>query len=550
MPKSKTSIKGSGNDGEIKVTIKTLGPSQEQLAGVGRRVAASVAVQRLLQNTNHRLLHIEMIEEQGDTKSDHITFPDRFRAVFYDYTHNRVINAEGSLAQPDEVAVSESGHHPLPTSEEFEAAVAILRQDPQFEKIIGEAQTLVYPPMPPLILSEEADGRSPRVVAVGILPRNSAGQHEIVGVNLNTGQIHRYSGRAPATAMAGPQACGPPNASQATVPRHTPGTVAITITHGNTLLWKFNAVRPSASSGTNGAGVELQHVEYRGKSVLYRAHVPILNVKYDPTPQRLQGACGPYRDWQWMEGMIQAAGTSVAPGFLLCQTPAKTILDTGSDAGTVLGTAIYVQGREVVLVCEMEAGWYRYVSMWRFHVDGTLRPRFGFSAVTSSCVCNIHHHHCYWRLDFDIKTAGQNRIREYNNPPIIANTNWHTKKFEIRRARDPLHHRKWIVENTLTNEGYEIVPGQNDGVATASPDWPFGRGDLWFLRYHGNEIDDGTVAVGPPYEANIDPWVNGEPIDGQDVVVWYGAHFTHDVQHEKPGEHGHIVGPDLKPINW
>ena len=54
----------------------------------------------------------------------------------------------------------------------------------------------LYPPMPPLILSEEPDGRSPRVVAVGILPRNSADQHEIVGVNLNTGQIHRYSGRA------------------------------------------------------------------------------------------------------------------------------------------------------------------------------------------------------------------------------------------------------------------------------------------------------------------------------------------------------------------
>ena len=36
--------------------------------------------------------------------------------------------------------------------------------------------------------------------------------------------------------------------------------------------------------------------------MLYRAHVPILNVKYTAD------ACGPYRDWQYQEGMIQAQG--------------------------------------------------------------------------------------------------------------------------------------------------------------------------------------------------------------------------------------------------
>jgi hypothetical protein len=42
--------------------------------------------------------------------------------------------------------------------------------------------------------------------------------------------------------------------------------------------------------------------------------------------------------------------------------------------------------------------------------------------------------------------------------------------------------------------------------------------------------------------------VNREPVLDQDVVVWYGAHFTHDVRaHE---EVPHIVGPDLVPVNW
>jgi len=80
------------------------------------------------------------------------------------------------------------------------------------------------------------------------------------------------------------------------------------------------------------------------------------------------------------------------------------------------------------------------------------------------------------------------------------------------------------------------------------PDWPFGRGDTWFLRYRSSEIDDGALAVGA--EAELDTWVNGEPINGKDVVVWYGGHFSHDVNHEEPGEFGHIVGPDLKPVKW
>jgi hypothetical protein len=63
-------------------------------------------------------------------------------------------------------------------------------------------------------------------------------------------------------------------------------------------LWRFLAVRPVVSSGTNGSGVELRFVSFCGKRVLYRVHVPILNVKYD------SDACGPYRDWQNEEGMI------------------------------------------------------------------------------------------------------------------------------------------------------------------------------------------------------------------------------------------------------
>jgi Cu2+-containing amine oxidase len=206
-----------------------------------------------------------------------------------------------------------------------------------------------------------------------------------------------------------------------------------------------------------------------------------------------------------------------------------------------LGVAIYVAGQEVVLVSEMQAGWYRYVSEWRLHSNGTIRPRFGFDATSSSCVCNRHHHHVYWRLDFDIETAGNNLIREFNNPPISPGTNWHTKPYEIRRLRSPAHNRRWRVENASSGRGYTIVPGQGDGTAAGDS---YAKGDLWFLRYHPGEIDDHPITA---TEIQIDKYKNGEPLVNRDVVVWYGAHFTHDPS----GPHvSHVVGPNLHPHEW
>ena len=157
-------------------------------------------------------------------------------------------------------------------------------------------------------------------------------------------------------------------------------------------------------------------------------------------------------------------------------------------------------------------------------------------------------YHKEGRLDFDLNTPGNNLIREYNDPP--PGPKWRTRKFEGQRARNPTRNRRWRVRNSATHETYDVIPGHDDGVATSSPDWPFPQGDVWFTHYRGSEIDTGVVATGPPYEANIGTFVNGEPIENRDIVVWYGAHVTHDITAEPPGTHGHIVGPDLKLVRW
>ncbi len=542
-PIRSTSLTGEGG---LAVRLQAFGPGPEQVRAAGEAAAQSATVRRLLGRARWRLLTTTLLEPPEEEKGRAPRKPsDRFLTTIYDYTNNRTLAVTGSLASRNRLGVEVSGAQPWPTHEEFLAAVQIVRRDPELGTAVREGLLLPYSPMPPLAGEQLPDGRFERTITVGLLPSTKQATHEIVGVNMTRRSVVRFENKAPATALAHNPICGLPPANQGWLSA-TPGQAWVTITQGGRLLWRFLASRPAASSGTNGSGIELKYVDYRGKRVLYQAHVPILNVKYDGD------ACGPYRDRQDREGMFQANGWDPVPGFRLCPTPAQTIIDTGNDVGNFQGVAVYVQGNEVVFVSEMEAGWYRYISQWRLATDGRIRARFGFSSVQSSCVCNVHNHHVYWRLDFDIRTPLNNRIREYNNPclPGFCPSHWHTKYYEISRPRDPGRARKWRVDNTVTHEAYDLIPGSQDGVAGSLPDWPFPRGDTWMLHYHPTEIDDGSHAWGPPYEAGLNTWVNGEPLLNQDVVIWYGAHFRHDLAAEPPGTYGGWVGPDLVPVRW
>ena len=535
----------NGNEhDDLRIDIETVDRGPDVIEEVRRVSLEHPAVRERLRGKRNRLLSVQLLEPAGGGKADELEEPDRYRTTFYDYDDNRVIEVTGHLDDRESVEVSQAGYQPLPSSEEFDEAVEILLEDEDLGPRIRDERLVPYPPMPPLINAELPDGRVERTIAVGLMPQGDGARHEIVGVNMVHRTVMRFPEGAPETALAAAAVCGLPRARQATAARGTPGRFRVTVNRGGTSLWNFVVVRPAASLGTNGSGVELPRVNYRGKRVLFRAHAPILNVRYDGN------VCGPFRDWLWQESRIQASGTDVAPGIRRCPAPAQTILESGTDKGNFLGVAIYRAGQETVVVSEMEAGWYRYVSEWRLHNDGTIRPRFGFSAVRNSCVCETHHHHVYWRLDFDIGTAENNVVREFNAPPLFAPSEWHTHHFETTRRRHPQRSRRWQVKNTQTGDAYDLIPGADDGVAG-----DFGRGDVWILRFRETEIDDGISAAPsqagesqPNAPARIGRFVNGEDVSNQDVVVWYAAHFTHDVGEEE--EHGHYVGPTLRPINW
>jgi hypothetical protein len=534
--------KGAG----LTLDIESFGPTSGDLDRIAAELMGNESLKAALGDGRHRLLSIAAVDPEDEGKSDPPRPPERFLATVADYSRSRTLLVEGALAEPGRIEIRETAADEPPVSDaEFQAAVEAVRGHSAFAAEAGRQEVAFVRPMPPLFGEGQGFAAGRRLIGVNMISERERARIEMVGVDLADGAIERFPGGAPPESGPGNRsACGaPPNAGQPTAAKGTAGQVWITVSLGSQTLWRFLAVRPAASSGLRGSGVELRHVKYKGRSVLYRGHVPILNVKYDADK------CGPYRDWQYQEGQIEAVGADVAPGFRLCSSPARTIMDTGSDTGNFLGVGIYADGLEAVLVSEMQAGWYRYVSEWRLHADGTIRPRFGFAATQDSCVCNIHHHHAYWRLDFDILSDGGNRVMEQNR--ILCFRSWRELREETARPRSNVRRRKWRVEHARSGAGYEIRPGAGDGIAAAAPDSPYGRGDLWFLRYRGSELDDGMNSTsGPGTEADIAKWVNGEQLSGQDVVVWYGAHFSHDISHQDSALHGHVLGPTLVPVNW
>lgn len=538
-------------DGALILRAAPWGPTKSQTDAAIARVQNSSTVQSLLAGTKSRLMNFEYIDQGKGSSSEP---PTRFRVVFYDYTNDRMITAEGDFAGREPITARETLGDPLPNDDEFNEARSILANDALYSADLKSGSLRSYQPMPPTTI---LDGTVERLVNVGL---RGGSRNEIVGVSIKRGEIVRYENGAPPQSRSVEGSCGPSSAGQATTSNGTAGQATLTVMSGQTTLWEMLIIRPSASSGTRKSGIEVRNVKYKGKLVLKRGHVPVLNVQYTPS------TCGPYRDWQWQEDAFAAADTGaqdIAPGIRILANGqvATTVLETGIDTGNFRGVAIYTQntqyGIETVLVTEMQAGWYRYLMEWRFATDGTIRPRYGFGATNNSCVCDVHNHHAYWRFDFDIvqtnnKVFQVDRGRRFLKPLPT----------ELKMLRNLQTNRSLVIQNSAGDEAYSIVPGRLDGVADS-----FSVSDFWVLRYKEvvggtalqNEIDDGfnqTTSVNSFIQ--IDPFISGESLTDQDVVVWYAGNFIHNdganlLDPNRTPEvlsGAHVVGPDLRPIRW
>jgi hypothetical protein len=459
-------------------------------------------------------------------------------ATLFDPRENRSVEVTGRI-DGDDIDVTPSAFRPNPTDDEMRAALEVLRDDREFTELRDRDDVVVYQPMPPLADVERDDGTAVRRIALGVFDPRAERRHRYAAVDISERLVewdpehfHVLDGdcedRLPVGVGSLPDAGGR-------------DWVRVRVLRGGQELWNLIVVRPRASEPTHlgkGSGVELRYVTYRGRLVLWKAHVPILNVLYDDGVS--------YRDWQNQETPFLATGFDpVGPGWRVCTSPPATILESGTDAGNFQGVALWYEDGELRIVSELQAGWYRYISDWRLRDDGTIAPRFGFAGTRNPRTCMPHQHHAYWRLDFDIEGAGNDVVDQrgliFPGLPV-----WSRIVRETKRTRS-LFAQRWRVLDAHSGRGYSITPGPADSTADA-----YGVADLWFLRYRGIELDDGVgIVSGTPADTRcrLDQYLTAESINSTDVVIWYAGHFLHDQAHHSPA-HGHIVGPELRPINW
>ncbi|MEW6154367.1 MAG: hypothetical protein AB1673_10330 [Actinomycetota bacterium] len=481
--------------------------------------------------------------DKGRAEGDDQNLP--FRAVLADMAGDAVIEAEGRLWELDAVDAWPTSRSRLPNDEEHAWAAELVLRDADLAARVEEGRAELYRPVPALANVQDPAGTLERAVTVGIREVPGDGgpaTHRTVAVRTVDGDIIAIS--PPAAGEAGLAPAGPAAvaAGDSVADAHAVGPgggqARVRVYRDEELLWDLVVVRPAASSGANGSGVELREVDYLGVRALQRGHVPIVNVAY------ADGRAS--RNWLNEEAPFEAdAGegeSDAVAGFRVCPAPARTALDRGHGGGAFRGVALWVEGDEVVIASELQAGWHRYVSQWSLHADGTIKPRLLFAAMRNPQTGDPHTHHAYWRLDFDIISPEVNQVQEHNQPTLPGQlAPWHTVRWEVSRPRDPGHGREWRVRSVRSPHGYTIVPGPHDGVADE-----FGAGDFWVLAHHADELDDGQGATTDPHRARaqLDRFVTSELVEREDVVVWYAAHVP------GTGEGGPAAGPDLTPFNW
>ncbi|MGH9317132.1 MAG: hypothetical protein ACRD1P_08500, partial [Thermoanaerobaculia bacterium] len=243
----------SAAEESLTVRVVPWGPSAADIENAKSSLLRQPIVQQRLWNCRYRILAFELLDAANGGVSSP---PDRYRATIFNYTKNTAILVEGRFDRPD-VRVSLSERQPLPSPEEFEAALTVLSKDPHFGSAIRSGALRPYRSMPPLVSASLPVSRVERTLTVGLLaqadpPRNHP--PEIVGVNMIRGTVVRFPAGAPPTSYASETVCGLPNAGQQTSGRGDAGQYQFTVSQGGTVIWSFLAIRPSVSSGTNGSG--------------------------------------------------------------------------------------------------------------------------------------------------------------------------------------------------------------------------------------------------------------------------------------------------------
>jgi Cu2+-containing amine oxidase len=234
---------------------------------------------------------------------------------------------------------------------------------------------------------------------------------------------------------------------------------------------------------TESAGIMIYLAEYRGRRVLWEASMPYVTIDH------------------------QRDDIEVGSDGLDTRGPWWVPLGTRTLAGNV---RVQPFRGGIELSANFVAGPYSYMQLWRFHDDGRMCP---WLTVYGAGVHDQHTYHPHWRFDFDLDGAGHDAL-EY-----FADGTW------VR-----VEEEGWFPHTGEADEnGFvwrQVDFGTRSVVNLRPHTWD--DAELFAVRYHDGEwapFSPRSAAGAAPFPA---AYVGREPLEDQDVALWYVAHVHFD----------------------
>jgi Copper amine oxidase, enzyme domain len=223
--------------------------------------------------------------------------------------------------------------------------------------------------------------------------------------------------------------------------------------------------------------------------------------------------------------------------------------------------ASYIEPEHIEIWAKFQCGNYQYVQLWEFLADGSIHARVGLGGKLSALGPEISHiHNFYFRLNFDIDSAGNNQVQRFEHQGLgdMKQDVWVPITTEGKDKFDWNKFTKWRVINKTPKangkvRSYEILPGSEGG-----PDVKYSTGDLWVLRNKGDQDIGGVIEGGAEVDCVDEALLNkyaatAESVDGQDIVVWYclrGHHLPREQGEEKKVLPYHFLEFHMEPRDF
>ncbi len=208
-----------------------------------------------------------------------------------------------------------------------------------------------------------------------------------------------------------------------------------------------------------------------------------------------------------------------------------------------------LNGYNLSLFSVSTSGDYNYITQWVFQDDGAIVPTVGaagqlqrygsdpqYGWITGPIPIS-HFHNYWWRLDFDIDGLANDLVEEiqFNQTDSGRRYTVAVRPLTVETAavHNPQLMRSWRVRDTVVKNSenrpisYQIE-GLSSGHDFIGPDFePFSQSDLYVTRAHVCERFPSHNPTLNGCGDDVTDFVNGEDVNGQDVVVWYGVTFHH-----------------------